>query len=311
MSYPFNDSIQRAISIGSDGLSVPYNFSIDSINEPNADGSLWFYVNFNGVSPQVRFTDDCGIDTLSVYGAFEVDFNSAVASILYSNVAPSTIIQGNGIYQGTNVTMPSQQEGLFILRYKPHMETGVLKISILGNSGQNLRNDLVRNPPQQCMDCVNSTLPLPGRYLVSAWVRRPNNQQGSNGFYTGISIKVNIETQGTAHYTIDTPSTPIIDGWMQIEGEFVLPTDYSYMELELSCDQGLAYFDDVRLTPINSSMKSYVYDFKTFRLMAELDERNFATLYEYDEEGHLKRIKKETERGVMTIQETTTSIVKR
>ena len=37
--------------------------------------------------------------------------------------------------------------------------------------------------------------------------------------------------------------------------------------------------------------------------MAELDERNFATLYEYDEEGKLVRVKKETERGIMTIKE--------
>jgi hypothetical protein len=38
--------------------------------------------------------------------------------------------------------------------------------------------------------------------------------------------------------------------------------------------------------------------------MAELDERNYATYYEYNEEGQLMRIKKETEKGVMTIQET-------
>jgi hypothetical protein len=41
----------------------------------------------------------------------------------------------------------------------------------------------------------------------------------------------------------------------------------------------------------------------TLRLMAELDERNYAKLYEYDEEGKLIRVKKETEKGVMTIQE--------
>jgi hypothetical protein len=37
--------------------------------------------------------------------------------------------------------------------------------------------------------------------------------------------------------------------------------------------------------------------------MAELDERNYAKLYEYDEEGKLIRVKKETEKGIMTIQE--------
>ena len=33
------------------------------------------------------------------------------------------------------------------------------------------------------------------------------------------------------------------------------------------------------------------------------DDENYATFYEYDEEGALVRIKKETERGVMTIRE--------
>ena len=50
-------------------------------------------------------------------------------------------------------------------------------------------------------------------------------------------------------------------------------------------------------------MKSYVYDPINMRLVAELDERNYATMYEYDEEGKLVRVKKETERGIMTIKE--------
>jgi hypothetical protein len=50
-------------------------------------------------------------------------------------------------------------------------------------------------------------------------------------------------------------------------------------------------------------MKSYVYDPLTLRLAATLDENNYATFYEYDEEGALTRTKKETTRGVYTIQE--------
>ena len=58
-------------------------------------------------------------------------------------------------------------------------------------------------------------------------------------------------------------------------------------------------------------MKSYVYDPVTLRLVAELDERNYASIYEYDEEGKLVRIKKETERGVMTISENRNNYMKR
>ncbi|WP_179008686.1 hypothetical protein [Winogradskyella forsetii] len=64
------------------------------------------------------------------------------------------------------------------------------------------------------------------------------------------------------------------------------------------------FYDDIRIHPFNGNMKSFVYDPITQRLMAELDENNYATMYEYDEEGGLIRVKKETEKGVFTIQET-------
>jgi hypothetical protein len=51
-------------------------------------------------------------------------------------------------------------------------------------------------------------------------------------------------------------------------------------------------------------MKSYVYDGETFWLTSELDDNNYATFYEYDQEGGLIRIKKETARGIVTIQDT-------
>ena len=37
--------------------------------------------------------------------------------------------------------------------------------------------------------------------------------------------------------------------------------------------------------------------------MAQLDDANYATYYEYDQEGNLIRIKKETEMGIVTLQE--------
>ena len=49
------------------------------------------------------------------------------------------------------------------------------------------------------------------------------------------------------------------------------------------------------------------YDEETNKLLAELDENNYATFYEYDQEGGLIRIKKETEKGVFTIQESRSS----
>jgi hypothetical protein len=51
-------------------------------------------------------------------------------------------------------------------------------------------------------------------------------------------------------------------------------------------------------------MKSYVYDPVSLRVVAELDANNYATFYEYDEEGTPVRTKAETQRGIQTIKET-------
>ncbi|MDO5969779.1 immunoglobulin domain-containing protein [Flavivirga aquimarina] len=108
---------------------------------------------------------------------------------------------------------------------------------------------------------------------------------------------------GTAEFI---PKGAIIDGWQRISTSFTIPNDAAYMKLTLkNKGDGLnAYFDDVRMHPFNSNIKSFVYDPVTQRLQAELDENNYATFYEYDTEGGLVRVKKETERGVYTIQET-------
>jgi len=102
----------------------------------------------------------------------------------------------------------------------------------------------------------------------------------------------------------------IIDGWQRIEGTFTIPGSALYLLLRLQSNSGDALFDDIRVFPYDASMKSYVYDPVTMRLTAELDERNYATQYEYDEEGKLIRVKKETERGIMTIKEDRNSSVK-
>ncbi|MBQ4820656.1 immunoglobulin domain-containing protein [Aquimarina sp. MMG016] len=103
-----------------------------------------------------------------------------------------------------------------------------------------------------------------------------------------------------------TPKGSVIDGWQRISASFKIPENAANLTITLK-NKGTdinAYFDDVRVHPFDSSMKTFVYDPLTQRLQAELDDNNYATFYEYDAEGGLVRVKKETERGVYTIQET-------
>jgi hypothetical protein len=102
----------------------------------------------------------------------------------------------------------------------------------------------------------------------------------------------------------------VVEGWKRVETQFVLPAPATNFTLQLQ-SAGVVYFDDIRLHPFDGQMKSFAYDPSSQRLMAEMDENNFATFYEYDDEGILVRVKKETERGIMTIKETRSSYRKR
>ncbi len=110
-----------------------------------------------------------------------------------------------------------------------------------------------------------------------------------------------------------SPQGPIIDKWQKITGQFQIPNETGRMTIALknTDENKMVYFDDVRIQPLESNMKTFVYHPENQRLVSELDENNYATYYEYDLEGGLVRVKKETVKGVYTIQETRSGNVKK
>jgi hypothetical protein len=153
------------------------------------------------------------------------------------------------------------------------------------------------------------------KMLFSAWVRE-NCGDPANGIpckeYTYTHNQVQLNFPGySASDVILNPSGPIIDGWQRYEGTFTSPTGATTMTLNfVNSGTGTIYFDDIRIHPFNANMKSYVYDPVSLRLVAELDANNYATFYEYDEEGTLIRTKVETREGIKTVTETRSAIQK-
>lgn len=161
----------------------------------------------------------------------------------------------------------------------------------------------------ECEGCLPEFAPGPGEYVVSAWVKQEGAPLNTT---TYTAPYVEVSTSGAPSNTISfTPQGEIIDGWQLIEGVVSVGEDAGAVQISLKSSSGNVLFDDVRFFPKDGSMKCYVYDPVNMRLVAELDERHFATLYEYDEEGALLRVKKETSRGIMTIQESRNSAVKK
>lgn len=162
--------------------------------------------------------------------------------------------------------------------------------------------------------------------VVSYWVKEvydPSYEQQINDpLYNNLdnygSHTVNVKyTDLSSTTTTLTASnevrSPIIDGWQKVQFE-VTVSALSQGDITVELKAGNkkdAFYDDIRIQPYNSSMKTFVYDPVSLRLVAELDENNYATMYEYDEEGALTRIKKETENGIKTIQESRNSQYKK
>jgi hypothetical protein len=120
----------------------------------------------------------------------------------------------------------------------------------------------------------------------------------NNGSYLGAS-------------SIISPTGNVIEKWQRVEGKFTPVANTASIAIKFVTLGNVYYFDDVRISPINSSINSSVYDPTNFRIIAVLDHNNFATFYNYDEEGKLFMVKKETVAGIKTIQETRTHIAEK
>lgn len=172
------------------------------------------------------------------------------------------------------------------------------------------------NAPQPCTNCIGSFAPDAGDYIISAWVKE---DRALTTELTYSKPQLFIEFPNNINGGSNTSPTlgpfigqgEIIDGWQRIEEKFTILPTATYINIKLNCTAGNCFFDDIRILPFAGSMKSYVYDPVNLRLVAELDERNYATFYEYDEEGKLIRVKKETEKGIMTIKENRNSSTKK
>jgi hypothetical protein len=147
--------------------------------------------------------------------------------------------------------------------------------------------------------------PQPGQsYIISMWVKdnQPLDRNGRLIINTG-----NSESTNTVYYSCKA----VIEGWKLLEGRFVVPVNQNSRFTITITPTTSVWVDDIRIFPVKAQMKTYAYGDHDYKLMAELDENAFATFYEYDDEGSLVRVKKETERGIVTLKENHSSYRKK
>lgn len=165
--------------------------------------------------------------------------------------------------------------------------------------------DFVAHIASQC-DCLGKFSPLPAKkYVISAWAKELSVATPVPGITNYSAPQLRITFSGAPAVFTFTPKGNVIDGWQQIFDTFDIPGNATGINVELvNTSTGRnVFFDDIRLHPNDGNMVSYVYDPVTLKTMAELDANNFATIYIYDDEGHLNKLKKETTEGIKTIEE--------
>jgi hypothetical protein len=152
--------------------------------------------------------------------------------------------------------------------------------------------------------------PIAGKkVLIGGWVKEDNSCLCKA--YTRNHIVVDFTVGGTVNTIMLNPTGNLVEGWQRYESIVDVPANATQIKVTLQAsDSATTYFDDIRIHPFNAQMKSFVYSSVNLRLMAELDENNYATFYEYDDDGTLVRVKKETERGVQTIKESRSALLK-
>ncbi|OFY63015.1 MAG: hypothetical protein A3H98_10660 [Bacteroidetes bacterium RIFCSPLOWO2_02_FULL_36_8] len=264
------------LSVNKNNNTLGINYSISDLDAMTADFAMDFYLT-NGRGDLKNYLGSHTVNNNGTYLA-EINIPSGIALLSGDSIAATVTSLGN---VGTG------------------LPAGTSEVVYLTLSG--ISDTLSFN----CDDCIGSFSPVPGKkYVISAWVKEANAKPATTGYQNPVALIQFENHRGNIQKTEPfSAKGQIMDGWQRLEEEFVIPDQTMKIKLELSCKSGECYFDDVRIFPAEGTMKSFVYDPLTLRLMAELDERNYATFFEYDEEGELVRLKKETEKGIMTLQE--------
>jgi len=156
-----------------------------------------------------------------------------------------------------------------------------------------------------CKECAGGFYPAGNKkYIFSCWVK-VNSQQPvlscSDAYVTisNIGSPVTLRSEG-----------PVIEGWQRVMGAFTTAANTSTLRVQLNKGNADTFFDDLRIFPADANMVSYVYDDVNLRHTYTLDENNYFTKNEYNNQGELIRTKRETEKGIITTKEGGSSLAK-
>ena len=174
------------------------------------------------------------------------------------------------------------------------------------------QSQVITSTTDNCISSVNLDFAPNQKYVLSLWINSedPNESNISDFADENVSVSIRFEEFGdkNAREVLFYPKGNRIDGWQRLEGLFELKNSAinDEDEIDICFNKGNLnniLVDDLRIFPEDALMKTYVYNPENQLLMAELDENNYFTKYIYNKGGELISILKETEDGVISLNE--------
>ncbi len=258
----------------------PFNWQ-DGLDNSNHN---WTWASeitkYNPYGFQLENKDPLDIYSSELYGYNNTVVTAVTANAKYEEIAFDGFENGNILTNPTNnIYSHSKQGHLFNCDVTPYdAHTGDYAMLVQGN--------VTYNP--------DVYLKIGKKYIVSAWTQTDENQ----GPLPIEVLDANNISLATGQVNGDFKQ---VDNWTKVEVSFIATTN----TIKLNIGSGIvSLYDDLRISPYEGGMKTYVYNPATLWLVAELDNLNYATFYNYDEEGQLVQVKKETDKGIVTVQQT-------
>lgn len=238
----------------------------------------WGY-DYSKVIAKVRFANYAS----ATYSGFEARYHPAEAPSYWH--FDGEVLSGNLMTAAVDGIQPHSGKYMIAVPANSAMTT-IYKVSTSGNTGE------------------FST----GRsYRACIWVNKATINDvwmyvSLSGTYSGSSYSQTYSSQ-------DTEPLLSSGNWSLIYVDFPVPSGYQgSVQVNLSTggvmsDPVTGFFDDFRLHPVDAQIQSFVYDPVTGRLTHVLDKNNIYTRFEYDNEGRISKVYRETKKGEIKLKQ--------
>ncbi len=167
------------------------------------------------------------------------------------------------------------------------------------------------NPNQAGPEFNTTNFEVGRTYVAKVWVHSLSPATAA------LTIQLNGTVSGAAYAVTKTvarnnPANITVGNWVLMSTEIDVPDNFNVslthnmlVSLSNTNSTSKAYFDDFAVHPKDAVMTGNVYNEKTGALVAQLDNDNFATLYNYDNALRITTTYKEYSGGVKLISEST------